>query len=362
MRPARPPTERCGRHFYAASSPARAGENIPVKQFSLIILGCLSTCGAAVAADGAVASRFAMQPMRSISAADSLLIVAPHPDDESLCCAGLIDLAQRAGARVAIVWITDGDGSRANAMVIGRTLMPGRTGYRELGRRREGEARAAAGILGVAPDRQFFLGYPDRGILPLVMRHFESPWRSPRTGATAVLLEDAVTPGSAYEGRLLERDLTGIVERVNPTIVLAPSPLDAHPDHRGAGLLSMRVMSELGHLDRIHYWIVHGGPAWPTPRALRPDLPQTVPPRGHSMVWEFVDLDAQARTVKQKAIDAHLSPRRMMARVMDSHVRATEIFARTPGAPREIFCLQKSCIAAQDGNADAGRTATPAGL
>jgi LmbE family N-acetylglucosaminyl deacetylase len=162
-----------------------------------------------------------------------------------------------------------------------------------------------------------------------------------------VLLQRAVTPGNAYEGRLLERDLASILEEVNPTIVLAPSPHDAHPDHRGTALLSMRVMSKRGGLDRVHYWIVHGGAEWPTPRALLPELPQTVPPRGRGMEWEFVALDEKAREAKQRALAAHRSPRQVMARVMDSHVRATELFAHTPGLPNEMFCLQMECITVQ---------------
>jgi LmbE family N-acetylglucosaminyl deacetylase len=318
---------------------------------SFVVTILLSMCAAVHSAE--------MQPMRPITATDTLLVIAPHPDDESLCCAGVIDLAERAGATVAIAWITDGDGSVSNAMIIGRTLLPRKSGYRELGLRREGEAREAASSLGVTPDRQFFLGYPDGGILPLVLTHYESPWRSPRTGAAAVILERAVAPGSAYEGQWLERDLASIVERVNPTIVLAPSPRDSHPDHRGAGLLSMRVMSERGSLDRVHYWIVHGGHAWPAPRALRPQLPQTIPPRGRGMDWEFVALDELALAAKRRAVDAHLSPRRAMAHVMDSHVRATELFARTPGSPREIFCLQGACFA-DLGRESSGNTLVPA--
>jgi LmbE family N-acetylglucosaminyl deacetylase len=295
---------------------------------------------AAIALTGLSASEPAtagMASMRPITAADSLLIVAPHPDDETLCCAGVIDLARRAGARVSIVWITDGDGSRTGAMIVGRSILPGHVRYRELGRRREREARSAASILGVAPDRQFFLGYPDHGILPLVRKHYDSPWRSPRTGAMAVMLDEAVTPGGAYEGRQIERDLASIVEQVDPTIVFAPSPRDLHPDHRAAGLLSMRVMSERGSLDRVRYWIVHGGHDWPLPRASRPDLPQTVPPRGRGMTWQFVALDAQACATKQRALAAHLIPMQAMARILDSHVRATELFALTPGLPQEDF-------------------------
>ena len=38
-----------------------------------------------------------------------VLIVSPHPDDESPCCGGLI-ATRRAGAAVSIVWNTSGGG------------------------------------------------------------------------------------------------------------------------------------------------------------------------------------------------------------------------------------------------------------
>jgi hypothetical protein len=60
----------------------------------------------------------ALPPFRAITASDTVLVVAPHPDDESLCCGGLIHTARSAGARVAIVWITNGDGFRWDAMIV----------------------------------------------------------------------------------------------------------------------------------------------------------------------------------------------------------------------------------------------------
>ncbi len=33
----------------------------------------------------------------------SLLVVAPHPDDETLCCAGIIQRVLHAGGRVSVV-------------------------------------------------------------------------------------------------------------------------------------------------------------------------------------------------------------------------------------------------------------------
>ena len=74
----------------------------------IVLLGALLGVAAAQAAETRLPA------MAPVTAQDSLLIVAPHPDDESLCCAGLIHMARQAGARVAIVWITNGDGSRSD--------------------------------------------------------------------------------------------------------------------------------------------------------------------------------------------------------------------------------------------------------
>src|SRR5262245_13597074 len=79
----------------------------------LVLLLGLSSYG--VARDGVAGDK--LRALRPIESTDTLLIVAPHPDDESLCCGGLIDSARRSGAAVAVVWITFGDGFRWSAML-----------------------------------------------------------------------------------------------------------------------------------------------------------------------------------------------------------------------------------------------------
>ena len=39
----------------------------------------------------------------------TILIVAPHPDDETLCCAGVISAALASGNTVKVVVVTNGD-------------------------------------------------------------------------------------------------------------------------------------------------------------------------------------------------------------------------------------------------------------
>ena len=280
-----------------------------------------------------------LPPLEPVTAADSVLIVAPHPDDESLCCGGLIDMARRAGAAVSIVWITSGDGFRWDAMVVEKTPWPRGGAFNDLGRRRISEARAAAGVLQVPPERRFFLGYPDRGILPLLFDYYHKDWRSKYTRDTAVPFMDEFRPGATYDGEDLVRDFTAVVERVQPTRVLAPSPQDTHPDHRATGLLAMRVMEARNARDRIRYWIVHGGHGWPSPRKLRIDMPQTIAPRGAGMDWEELVLDDAAREAKYAAVLEHRTQREVMGRVMMSYVRATELYSRIPVPPNDSRCL-----------------------
>jgi len=224
----------------------------------------------------------AIAPLRPITADDTVLVVAPHPDDESLCCGGLIHAARSAGAHVAIVWITLGDGFRWDAIVVERKLRPRASTYLDLARQREAEARNAGALLGVEPDSLMFLGYPDRGVLRLLLDYYhpDTPWRSKFTGANAVVYDDALDPGAAYRGDNLVKDFNAVLDRVKPTLVLAPSLQDTHPDHRGTGLLVWRTMTARGEQDRVRYWIVHGGREWPAPHGYHPTFSQTVAPRG----------------------------------------------------------------------------------
>jgi len=81
-----------------------------------------------------------------------LLVVAPHPDDESLGCGGLIAQAARLGGKVHIVVVTDGarshPGSRTHPQERLRSL-------------RRSETIEAAAVLGVPAEQVSFLGLPD---------------------------------------------------------------------------------------------------------------------------------------------------------------------------------------------------------
>lgn len=76
-----------------------------------------------------------------------VLVIAPHPDDETLGCGGTMALLADKGASVTVLTVTDGEATQ------GSRLPPAETG-----RLRRGEAERAAAIAGATPR---FLGLPD---------------------------------------------------------------------------------------------------------------------------------------------------------------------------------------------------------
>jgi LmbE family N-acetylglucosaminyl deacetylase len=265
-----------------------------------------------------------------LSASTSLLVVSPHPDDESLCCAGAIQRVLRAGGRVSIVWITSGDGSELDLLVLEKSLFAKSDRMRDLARKRMQESRNAARILGVEPERLFFLGYPDRGMLAIITDNYLTPYRSRFTDAAAVPYSDALSPGHPYTGQSLERDFESVVDRVQPTLILAPSPRDTHPDHRATGILTLRTMARRTEPISVRYWIVHGGKLWPLPHGYDPALALRPPPRSRGLSpvpFQLLPTEIQR---KDLAVSAYHTQMEVMSSFLLSFVRTNELYSSIP--------------------------------
>jgi LmbE family N-acetylglucosaminyl deacetylase len=97
---------------------------------------------------------FPIKDMQAVFGTAPILILAPHPDDESLGCGGLIAEACGQGNPPVIAVLTDGCKSHPNS----RDFPAER-----LRAVREAETLAAAGLLGVPEEHVMFLRYPDTG-------------------------------------------------------------------------------------------------------------------------------------------------------------------------------------------------------
>jgi len=207
---------------------------------------------------------------------DRVLIVAPHIDDEAIAAAGYAAASLRRGAEVSVVYVTSGDCNRTSAEIMDFTLRPGERDYLAEGRLRIQEAIAAMAVLGVPRGHLYFLGYPDRGIRPML----ENPGQvipSPGTGRTAVPYEEAVSPGAEYRLDNLEKDLRTVLDKTRPTIVLSPVLFDAHPDHSATGRLTLRLLRRTLFGPRRLGYLVHAR-HFPSPSARRCGSPCCRPP------------------------------------------------------------------------------------
>lgn len=84
-----------------------------------------------------------------------ILIVAPHPDDETLGCGGAIALLRQFELSVEVLIVSDGTKSHPNSIAYPAPA---------LRRLRERESLAALKILGIKPQAVTFWGLPDGAI------------------------------------------------------------------------------------------------------------------------------------------------------------------------------------------------------
>lgn len=193
----------------------------------------------------------------------SLMVLAPHPDDESLAAGGLIQRALAYGVPVSVVFVSDGENNPWPQRWLERRLWIGARQRVVWGRRRRAEAAAALEALGAGRASVYRLRWPDGGI-------------------TLMLRRDAPSMLAAV-GELLER--------VQPTLLVLPDLVDRHPDHSGMHVVLDLVLQRLSPSRRPAClgYLLHG--------RSRPGAPRRA--------TFALDRDEQVR--KRRAILAHAS-------------------------------------------------------
>jgi LmbE family N-acetylglucosaminyl deacetylase len=198
-------------------------------------------------------------PLDPTQLAGPLLVVAPHPDDESLGAAGLIALMQRAGQEIRVVIVSDGGASHPNSRRFSRA---------GLAQQRADEARRALELLGVDPARLDLWDLAD-GDVP-VEGH---PDFDPLVARAAVMLGE-IRPG---------------------TLVL-PWRADPHGDHIATSAIWRAALARWGGKPRLLEY-----PVW---LDLVPDLAE----RPGVDKFRVLQLDIwPVLGMKRRAIEAHHS-------------------------------------------------------
>jgi LmbE family N-acetylglucosaminyl deacetylase len=300
---------------------AHSGSRLPAPPALLWLLALLGAVGAGKRAQAA------LPLMRVPAAQDRMLVVAPHPDDESLCCAGILQRARANGAATAVVWITAGDGFALDAMVVERTLWPREANMRQLGDATSGRGRRRRRRARVPPAQQYVLGYPDRGVAPLMADYYQRSYRSTYTGLDAVAYPQALSPNASYTGSNLERDLQRVIEQFAADAGAGrgtPGPQSRSPCQRRArapAAGAARPTRPAALLDRARTRTGRRR------AAMQPQLSMAPPALAAALHWESLPLTAAEQAHKLAALRDHRSQLQLTESFMLSFVRANELFA-----------------------------------
>lgn len=155
----------------------------------------------------------------------NVLIVAPHPDDETLGCSGVIAGKTRAGHEVHIVVLSDGSRLFQSALGIDQDPSP-----REVSDRRKKETEAGVAVLGGKAANIRYLDYRD---------------------------------GSLDEHRAeIVRRLVPIFDELEPTEVYVTNAYEHHPDHRAANRIVLDVLDALEAPPALFQYFVGPKEGW----------------------------------------------------------------------------------------------------
>jgi len=265
-----------------------------------------------------------------------ILIFAPHPDDEVIGTAGLIQKARRAGARVRVVYLTNGDHDEiAFKIDAGRFALTPRE-YLAMGERRRRESAAAAEFLGLEKGDLIFLGYPDFGTMHIWEQHWgpAPAFSNDLTRASAVPYPDNFSYRAPYKGESIVADLLRILKEYRPTAIFVTMPADFNADHQAAWCFLSLAVLEAGFQTRppdVFLFLVHLG-GWPRPLHYHPNLPLLPPARltGSELSWFKLPLTPEETGRKYRALRFFASVMKGRAYLWSAFARQNELFATLP--------------------------------
>lgn len=191
---------------------------------------------------------------------DRILIVAPHIDDEIIGNAGLIQRALSIGAKIKIIYVTNGDNNLNTIIGEDKNLRIHGSDFIALGENRMNEGKNAIKILGLKEENIIFLGYPDKGLSQLFSNYYSIDKKYPTKGTKFTYNPYAGTyrEKQDYNGENLFNDLSKIINDYKPSIISIPHFADIHTDHKSCFRFVDKYLSENDIIDiKVWMYLVH---------------------------------------------------------------------------------------------------------
>ena len=222
-----------------------------------------------------------MKKLRAFTKQDRVLILSPHPDDESLATGGLIQRAVEAGAQVRILYATNGDNNPWPQRLLERKLQINASDRARWGRRRQEEAMDALTHLGVPPGTSTrFLGFPDQGFTKALLGLDDRPLNALRSE----------------------------IANWHPTLLVTPSPFDIHPDHNALAVFTELALQKIDFPIEHLVFLVHTKGANPHP------------------VRSTLRLTQKQQDAKLQAILKHITQMALSKRRFEAYAKTVETF------------------------------------
>lgn len=278
----------------------------------------------------------AVETLEPFEKNERILILAPHPDDEAIGCAGVIQQARAAGANVRVVYLTNGDHNQFAFIVYKKSLVFTRGEFIQMGELRRREAIKAMELLGLNKNGLVFLGYPDFGTFTIFSQYWQakSPFMSFLTRISSVPYKEDFTFGAPYVGESILADLKKTLLDYKPARIFVSHPADVNGDHKALYLFLQIALADLNQeipRPKIYPYLIHCV-GWPTPRHYHPELSLEVPVQFLSaeMNWLEFKLTPEQLGKKHAAILCYRSQTHSSAFYLLSFARKNELFGVYP--------------------------------
>ncbi len=271
-----------------------------------------------------------IRPEINLEDDDRILVFVPHPDDDILSNAGMIQQALEKDLPVRVAIMTVGDYNETSFALYRKELTLDPAEALRLGETRYEEALNAQEILGVSPEQVTVFGYPDGGGLEIFEHRWdeEDPYQALLSQKDAVPYTFAQTPGAPFIGQNIVADIQQVVEEFQPTKIFTSHPGDLHPDHQTVPLYLQIALWNLEDQiqPEVYHFITHYG-RWPQPRGYQPEHPLE-PPAQYDVDnrWLILPITAEQREKKLQALQAHKTQWGSGQPYLESIVRANELF------------------------------------
>ncbi len=272
-----------------------------------------------------------------------LLVFSPHPDDETLGVAGLVQRVRKRGGSARIVWMTNGDGYPDAVRAELDIAKPNSHDFIQFGKMRQQEALKAISQWGLGEGDAVFLGFPDGGLDHLWSAHWSvaHPYRSPHTRSDHPAYPNSYMRAIRYSGSSLVEGIMGVMRDFSPDWVVLPDPRDTHPDHAATGAFVLEALRKLrdsgeppfaetqAYTYLVHYPMYPDSQGWMS--SINRPAPESLGGAGDSLAetqWVSLPIDSEELEGKRLALECHDTQKESLQWFFQLFLMRYEMFGR----------------------------------